>query len=78
MIFFSLGNSNGEAIIVDFSHDFKNFQFKDISCNSNNLKKKVYIGNGEMYQFSYNPSDGGVNCKVKYTVSFKGLILNIF
>ena len=72
MILFSLGTSNGEAKIVDFSHDLiLIFCPPDIICNSKNLKKKVYIGQGEMYQFSYNPSDGKVNCKVKYTVSFQ-------
>ena len=72
MIFFSLGSSNGEQIFVNFSHDLKSWP-PDIICNSKNLKKKVYIGTGEMYQFSYNPSDGKVDCKVKYTVSFKCL-----
>ena len=68
MIFFSLGTSNGEEIFVNFSHDLKSWP-SDIICNSKSLKKKVYIGTGEMYQFSYNHSDGKVDCKVKYTVS---------
>ena len=55
MIFFSLGNCNGEAIIVDFSHDLKPFIFKILVVTRITWRKRSTSETGKCINFLTTP-----------------------